>query len=188
MIRYSRLPASVFLPKTPTSGTRTVGIERLSNGSNTKDKKRVFSLVHYDSIDGIDWQPAKHHEISDRTITWDDGTTEQLDHLERPQVIVENGKPIALDVCRRPHRRKQGPALLQYPDTVDRHPRLNNCQPTPASSMRAPMTCLRVLRKNAAAVEESHSETLLLFCLQLCSPRLQFFLRILRRRSGRMSS
>ena len=61
-------------------------------------KKRVFSLVHYDSIDGIDWQPAKYHEISDRTITWEDGTIEQLDHLERPQVVVENGRPIAL-VC-----------------------------------------------------------------------------------------
>lgn len=61
-------------------------------------KKRVFSLVHYDSMDGIDWQPAKYHEISDRTITWEDGTTEQLDHLERPQVVVEDGKPIAL-VC-----------------------------------------------------------------------------------------
>lgn len=61
-------------------------------------KKRVFSLVHYDSIDGIDWQPAKHHEISDRSITWEDGATEQLDHLERPQVVVEEGKPIAL-IC-----------------------------------------------------------------------------------------
>ena len=60
--------------------------------------QRIFSLVHYDSIDGIDWQPAKFHEISDRTITWEDGTTEKLDHLERPQVVFEDGKPIAL-IC-----------------------------------------------------------------------------------------
>ena len=61
-------------------------------------KKRVFSLVHYDSKDGLDWQPAKHHEISDRTVTWEDGTTEQFDHLERPQVWIENGVPVAL-IC-----------------------------------------------------------------------------------------
>ncbi|MEQ8839214.1 MAG: hypothetical protein RID07_20580 [Lacipirellulaceae bacterium] len=60
--------------------------------------QRIFSLVHYDSIDGINWQPAKFHEISDRTITWEDGTTEKLDHLERPQVVFEDGKPVAL-IC-----------------------------------------------------------------------------------------
>lgn len=63
-----------------------------------QDKKRVFSLVHYDSEDGIQWNKAKHFHISDRTITWDDGRIQQLDHLERPQVLFDNGKPIAL-VC-----------------------------------------------------------------------------------------
>ncbi|QEG02634.1 Glycosyl hydrolases family 43 [Stieleria maiorica] len=58
--------------------------------------KRLFSLVHYDSVDGIDWQPAKHHELSDRSITWEDGTTERFDHLERPQVLIEDGVPVAL--------------------------------------------------------------------------------------------
>lgn len=61
-------------------------------------KKRVFSLVHYDSIDGVHWEPAQHHEVSDRTVTWADGTAERLDHLERPQVVIENGRPIAL-IC-----------------------------------------------------------------------------------------
>lgn len=61
-----------------------------------KGKKRVFSLVHYDSLDGIDWHKAKNFEISDRNITWEDGSTQQFDHLERPQVLVENGIPIAL--------------------------------------------------------------------------------------------
>ena len=59
-------------------------------------KKRAFSLVQYDSVDGIDWHPSKHHEISDRTVTWADGTSETFDHLERPQVVIENGTPIAL--------------------------------------------------------------------------------------------
>jgi len=61
-------------------------------------KKRAFSLVHYDSVDGLDWKPARHHEISDRSITWEDGTTEQFDHLERPQVWIEKGVPVAL-IC-----------------------------------------------------------------------------------------
>ena len=59
-------------------------------------KRRVFSLVQCDSFDGIDWPLAKQHEISDRTVTWEDGSVEQFDHLERPQVVVENGVPVAL--------------------------------------------------------------------------------------------
>ena len=60
------------------------------------DGKRIFSLVHYDSQDGFDWQPATHHEISERMVEWENGRTQQFDHLERPQVYIENGKPIAL--------------------------------------------------------------------------------------------
>lgn len=59
-------------------------------------KKRLFSLVHYDSKDGIHWNQGKYFEISDRTITWENGTTTKFDHLERPQVLVENGEPVAL--------------------------------------------------------------------------------------------
>lgn len=66
------------------------------------NKKREFSLVQYDSVDGFDWQPSKHHEISDRTITWDDGSNERFDHLERPQVLIEDGKPVAL-LCAADH-------------------------------------------------------------------------------------
>lgn len=58
--------------------------------------KRAFSLVHYDSVDGFDWKPAKHHEISQRIVQWEDGTVQQFDHLERPQVHIENGIPIAI--------------------------------------------------------------------------------------------
>ncbi len=58
--------------------------------------ERVFSLVHYDSEDGIKWHQAKYFEISDRTVTWEDGSSHQFDHLERPQVYLEDGKPVAL--------------------------------------------------------------------------------------------
>jgi hypothetical protein len=61
-----------------------------------KKGKRIFSLVHYDSIDGFDWKPAKHFEISKRIVEWEDGEVQQFDHLERPQVFIENGVPVAL--------------------------------------------------------------------------------------------
>ncbi|MEX0320845.1 MAG: glycoside hydrolase family protein [Puniceicoccaceae bacterium] len=59
-------------------------------------KKRVFSLVHYDSLDGLDWKEGKYFEISDRSLQWEDGEVQKFDHLERPQVFIENGEPIAL--------------------------------------------------------------------------------------------
>ncbi|SFC02904.1 Glycosyl hydrolases family 43 [Algibacter lectus] len=58
--------------------------------------KRIFSLVHYDSEDGIKWDQGKYFEISDRTVVWEDGKTTKFEHLERPQVFMENGEPIAL--------------------------------------------------------------------------------------------
>lgn len=59
-------------------------------------KKRLFSLVHYDSEDGITWNKGKYFDISDKTVTWEDGSTTKFDHLERPQVFIENGEPVAL--------------------------------------------------------------------------------------------
>ncbi|WP_017446929.1 glycoside hydrolase family protein [Gayadomonas joobiniege] len=57
---------------------------------------RVFSLVHYDSENGIDWQPGKYFKVSDLVINWEDGSQLKLDHLERPQVYLEDGKPVAI--------------------------------------------------------------------------------------------
>ncbi|QGY47504.1 sucrase [Maribellus comscasis] len=58
--------------------------------------ERLFSLVHYDSEDGINWNKAKYFDISERIVTWENGVTQQLDHLERPQVLMEDGEAIAL--------------------------------------------------------------------------------------------
>ena len=46
--------------------------------------------------DGFNWHPAKHHEISDRTVEWEDGEVQRFTHLERPQVYIDNGEPITL--------------------------------------------------------------------------------------------
>ncbi len=87
-------------------------------------RKRVFSLVHYDSVDGLDWHPGKYHEISQRTVQWEDGEVQQFDHLERPQVYIENGKPVALlcaaDIYDENHVRQ--PFNIQIPLQVTLHP------------------------------------------------------------------
>lgn len=59
-------------------------------------KKRILSLVQYESIDGIEWEKAKNFMISDRSIEWENERKQQFEHLERPQVLIEDGKPVAL--------------------------------------------------------------------------------------------
>ena len=63
---------------------------------NLKRQQKAASLIHYDSEDGIHWNEAKYFDISERIFTWEDGRTQQFTHLERPQVLVENGEAIAL--------------------------------------------------------------------------------------------
>ncbi len=70
-------------------------IDKIPNPETGK-VDRVFSLVQFESLNGYDWGPSKHHDVSDRTVTWADGTTQKMDHLERPQVFIENGQPVAL--------------------------------------------------------------------------------------------
>ena len=64
-------------------------------------KQHIYNLIldregNYDSADGIHWDQARNFEISDRTITWENGRQQQFTHLERPQVLLENGEPVAL--------------------------------------------------------------------------------------------
>ncbi len=61
-----------------------------------QDGRRIFSLVHYDSKDGFAWLPAKYFEVSERKVQWKDGRVQQFTHLERPQVFLANGEPMAL--------------------------------------------------------------------------------------------
>ena len=56
------------------------------------------ALVLFDSEDGFDWKLAKNPLVSKLEIKWEDGTLQKVAHLERPQVYLENNKPIAL-VC-----------------------------------------------------------------------------------------
>ncbi len=54
------------------------------------------SLVLFESADGFDWKLSKNPLVSKLEIHWASGKVQAVDHLERPQVFLENGKPIAL--------------------------------------------------------------------------------------------
>ena len=53
-------------------------------------------LALFECEDGISWQPAEHALAFTRSLTWEDGSTLEVRHLERPQLYVENGKPVCL--------------------------------------------------------------------------------------------
>jgi len=52
--------------------------------------------IHATSKNGIDWTVSKPAKAYSRTITWDDGTSVNLGSFERPQLLLENGKPVCL--------------------------------------------------------------------------------------------
>ncbi len=54
------------------------------------------ALVMFESEDGFDWKLAPKPLVSKLQITKENDEILQLKHLERPQLYIENGKPIAL--------------------------------------------------------------------------------------------
>lgn len=52
--------------------------------------------IHATSRDGIDWIVSDPPKAYSRLITWDDGTRDNLGSFERPQLLIENGKPMCL--------------------------------------------------------------------------------------------
>ncbi len=64
-------------------------------GSFVKEPKG-FKIVLFSSEDGLNWKPAKHTYVINPQILWEDGKTQKLMHLERPQCVFDGGKLIAL--------------------------------------------------------------------------------------------
>lgn len=54
------------------------------------------SLALFYSKDGLDWNPTETPLISIPEIRWKNGEITKLTHLERPQLLIENGKPTVL--------------------------------------------------------------------------------------------
>ena len=66
-----------------------------------KDMQGIFthsgkSLALFYSIDGFDWKQADSPLVSVPEIRWTDGSVTKLYNLERPQLLFENGNPVAL--------------------------------------------------------------------------------------------
>jgi len=55
-------------------------------------------LVLFDSEDGFNWKLASKPLVSKLEINWANGEIQKVLHLERPQLLLEEGKIIAL-VC-----------------------------------------------------------------------------------------
>ncbi len=54
-------------------------------------------LALYYSKNGFDWSPCDNTFVSHCEIKWDNGEIGQVKKLERPQVLIEDGKPISLN-------------------------------------------------------------------------------------------
>ena len=54
------------------------------------------ALVYFESVDGFDWKLADNPVASKLQIKKANGEMVKVDHLERPQIYIEDGKPIAV--------------------------------------------------------------------------------------------
>jgi predicted GH43/DUF377 family glycosyl hydrolase len=66
-----------------------------------KDMKGSFthagrSLALFYSENGLTWKPTDNCLLSTPEIHWKDGSVTKLQHLERPQLLIEKGRPTAL--------------------------------------------------------------------------------------------
>lgn len=64
--------------------------------SISKAFEHKASLVLFESFNGIDWTLAKNPLVSRSVLHWEDGSVQQVQLLDRPQLFIENGTPKAL--------------------------------------------------------------------------------------------
>ena len=57
---------------------------------------RGRSLALFYSNDGINWKPTQNTLVAVPEIAWNDGSKTKLAHLERPQLLIEDGVPTML--------------------------------------------------------------------------------------------
>jgi hypothetical protein len=89
-------PGSSFAAEDPyiwRGSDRYWAIVKDFNGNFTK---AGTSLALFDSSDGIAWKPSTHTLVSTLELKWADGNTQKLMKLERPQLVLENGRPSVL--------------------------------------------------------------------------------------------
>jgi hypothetical protein len=69
------------------------GLTKDSTGQFTGEE---FALRHIVSADGVSWRSASEPKGCSRTVAWDDGQTREQGNLERPFVLIEDGRPTHL--------------------------------------------------------------------------------------------
>jgi hypothetical protein len=75
-----------------------------------------YSLALWESADGLNWQIAKHPLVATPAlIHWADDHEERLTALERPQLLFENGQPIALLCAAASSKNRDGTFNIQIP-------------------------------------------------------------------------
>ncbi len=78
--------------------------------------KRGYSLALWESADGFDWKLSKHAFVANpSTIRWADGRDAKLNSLERPQLLFNNGVPIALLCAAADTQGRDGSFNVQIP-------------------------------------------------------------------------
>jgi hypothetical protein len=66
--------------------------------------KASRSLVLFQSDNGIDWTLAAKPLVMTRHLRWQDGMTQEVARLERPQLFCKNGQPHSLFVAIKPEK------------------------------------------------------------------------------------
>lgn len=56
----------------------------------------IGDVALFTSEDGVDWKVSEHSLAWRRIIAWEDGREEAVLHMERPQMLIEDGKPVCL--------------------------------------------------------------------------------------------
>jgi len=74
-----------------------------------------YSLALWESPDGLDWKLAKHPLVTTPEVTWADGRRQKLTALERPQILFDNGTPVALFCAAAETKDRDGSFNIQIP-------------------------------------------------------------------------
>ncbi len=77
-----------------THGGRIYAVLKDMNGYFTSHKGRSLVLFEKDAVAG--WKPAAHALVTGTSLRHESGEVQQLRYLERPQIYMEDGRPVAL--------------------------------------------------------------------------------------------
>jgi hypothetical protein len=72
------------------------GYEMIAKDMTGKLVGEKHAGIHAISKDGVKWELATQPKAWTRTLRWDDGTTQTMGQLERPFLLIENGRPTHL--------------------------------------------------------------------------------------------